>query len=85
MLIDGEIIRLSPGQHAVFMRLWNARGAIIPADILYDALSTSSSKNPPFPQILKVHMFNLRRRIAKTNFRVKTHPKGRGYQLLRIH
>lgn len=74
--IDGLPIRFAPNTYALFMALWNARGAWVSKEGLYDAFLSADTAEPPMPNQVYVYLYWIRKKLERTDFRIVSHAKG---------
>lgn len=83
LLIDGKRIALTDLEGDLFALIYNARGGVVLRTEMHCAIYGVRLDGGPDPKIFDTVVFNLRRKLVGTAFRIITH-KGVGYGLQRV-
>ncbi len=81
-LVDGRFVRFTRSEFAVFMALWNARGAFLRYDDLRAAIWGRGDVNS-VQSVIRGYIRVLRAALSSTRFRIETF-HGVGWRMVRL-
>ena len=82
VLPGAEEVKFTPFERIVIKKLFDARGRIVPGESIVDTLyGLRPVKDYPSPEIVKVYMCKIRRKLNGTGWEIRTH-RGVGFTLI---